>query len=97
MDRALHGRGDVSEKTRKLIVKIASERSYKPHPAARMLVMGRAPLSIGVCIPREIRFFFDQVRDGILQEARHFESVGINTLYRPFARYGKGEHEKMAL
>jgi LacI family transcriptional regulator len=95
VDRALHGRGDISEKTRKLIVKIASEQSYKPHPAARMLVMGRAPLSIGVCIPREIRFFFDQVRDGILQEARHFESVGINTLYRPFERYGMGEHEQM--
>ena len=40
---------------------------------------GTLPLSIGVCIPREIRFFFDQVRDGILQEAAHFESVGINT------------------
>jgi LacI family transcriptional regulator len=60
-----------------------------------MLVMGRAPLSIGVCIPREIHFFFDQVRDGILQEARHFESVGINTRYRPFERYGKGEHEEI--
>ncbi|MGA2986249.1 MAG: substrate-binding domain-containing protein [Terriglobia bacterium] len=95
VDRALHGRGDISEKTRKLIVQIASERRYKPHLAARMLVMGRAPLSIGVCIPREIRFFFDQVRDGILQEACHFESVGINTIYRPFERYGKGELDRI--
>jgi LacI family transcriptional regulator len=95
VDRALHGRGDVSERTRKLIIQIASERRYKPHPAARMLVMGRAPLSIGVCIPREIRFFFDQVRDGILQEAAHFESVGINTIYRPFERYGEGEREQI--
>lgn len=94
VDRALHGREDVSERTRKLIVEIASERGYKPHPAARMLVMGRAPLTIGVCIPREIRFFFDQVRDGILEEARYFESIGINAQYRPFERYGKGEREQ---
>lgn len=96
VDRALHGRGDVSEKTRRLIVQIASERRYKPHPAARMLVMGRSPVSIGVCIPREIRFFFDQVRDGILQEAGHFESVGISANYQPFERYGEGELERIA-
>ncbi len=95
VDRALHGRGDISEKTRQRIVQIASDRRYRPHPAARMLVMGRSPLSIGVCIPREIRFFFDQVRDGILQEAHHFESVGINALYRPFERYGEGERERI--
>jgi LacI family transcriptional regulator len=95
VDRALNERGDISEKTRKLIVQIASERRYKPHPAARMLVMGRAPLSIGVCIPREIRLFYDQVRDGILEEAYRFESVGINAIYQPFERLGKGEHERI--
>jgi LacI family transcriptional regulator len=91
VDRALHGRGDINDETRQRIVRIASECHYQPHPAARMLVIGRAPVAIGVCIPREIRFFFDQVRDGILREAQHFESVGFSALYHPFERYGMGE------
>lgn len=95
VDRALHGRSDIKGKTRELILQIAREHRYKPHPVARALVLGRAPLSIGVCIPREIRPFYDQVRDGILEEARRFESVGIKVTYCPYERLGKGEHEHL--
>lgn len=95
VDRALNRRGDISQKTRQLILQIASEQRYRPHLAARALVMGRSQLSIGVCIPREIRFFYDQVRDGILEEAHRFESVGIKVIYRPFERLGMGEHEQI--
>ena len=95
VDRALHGREGISEKARQRILSIAQERGYKPNLAARTLVVGKAALSIGVCIPREIHFFFDQVRDGIMEEARHYESVGITLDYRPIQRFGMGEREKI--
>ena len=95
VDRALHGRSAINQKTRDRILQIAQENGYKPNLAARMLVSGRAPLAIGVCIPREIRYFFDQVRDGILEEARRYESVGVTLEYRPSERYGEGEYERI--
>lgn len=94
VDRALHGRGDISEETRKLIVQIASQKGYTPNPAARALVIGRATLSIGVCIPREIRHFYDQVRDGILEEANRYDAMGITAIYHPYERLGKGECQR---
>jgi len=73
-DRALHGRKEINGQTRKRILHIAHELGYKPNLAARLLAVRRASLCIGVCIPREIHFFYDQVRHCILEEARRFES-----------------------
>ena len=83
VDRALHARKGVSQATRKRILEIAKRVGYTPNLAARMLSVGRANVKIGVCIPRESRFFFDQLRDGILDEGRRFESLGVEVLYRP--------------
>jgi LacI family transcriptional regulator len=62
VDRALHNRAGISEATRKKILRIAKKLSYTPHPAARILSVGSANLRIGVCIPKEIHFFYDQMR-----------------------------------
>ena len=83
VDRALHGRKEVNEKTRQRILKIAEKHGYSPNLTARALSVGRANIRIGVCIPREIHYFYDQLRDGIFDEARHFEHVGVDILYRP--------------
>jgi len=95
VDRALHRRKGISKETRKRILQIVRNLGYKPNLAARMLSVGRAPLRIGVCIPREIHFFYDQVRDGILSEARRFESLGVSVIYRPVPRLGAGEVERV--
>jgi LacI family transcriptional regulator len=95
VDRALHGRKGISRETRKRILQVAKELSYTPNPAARMLAVGRAPLRIGVCIPREIHYFYDQVRDGILAEAQRFESLGVSVIYDPVPRLGVGEIENV--
>ena len=86
VDRALHGRKEVNEQTRKLILRIAAEHGYTPNLTARALSVGRANVRIGVCIPREIRYFYDQMRDGIFDEARRFEHVGVELIYRPVKR-----------
>ena len=95
VDRALHGRKEINRRTRQRVLRIARQVGYKPNLAARLLAVGRAPLSIGVCIPREIHFFYDLVRQGILEEARRFESLGVSILSRPVRRLGAGEVERV--
>jgi len=55
--------------TYRWVPSIARQLGYKPNLAARALLKGPDSISIGVCIPREIRYYFDQLRDGILDEA----------------------------
>jgi len=93
VDRALHGRAGIKVETRKRVLQVARQLRYTPNPAARMLAVGHAPLCFGVCIPREIHYFYDQVRDGILAEARRFESLGVSVNYDPVPRLGAGEVE----
>lgn len=95
VDRALHGRKGISEKTRRRVLKIASELGYKPNLAARALSVGQAVLRIGICIPREIHFFYDQLRSGMLTEAARYNPLGVEVLYQPVERLGEGEDERV--
>jgi LacI family transcriptional regulator len=88
VDRALHGRKEVSEKTRRRILQIAEKHGYSPNLTARALSVGRANIRIGVCIPKEIHYFYDQIREGIFDEARRFDHVGVEVLYRPVKTLG---------
>ena len=88
VDRALNGRKEVSEKTRRRILELAEEHGYRPNPTARALSVGRSTIRIGVCIPSEIRYFYDQVRDGIIAETKQFEHLGIEVLYMPVPTLG---------
>jgi len=91
VDRALHGRRGISEETRRSVLKIAEELGYTPNLAARALSVGGAMVRIGVCIPRQIHFFYDQLRAGILDEAVRFGALGVEVLYHPVERLGEGE------
>ena len=95
VDRALHGRKGISEKTRQRVLTIAKNADYRPNLAARALSTAKPIARIGVCIPREIHFFYDQVRQGIWAEARSHEHLGVEFIYRPVDRQGMGEAEKL--
>src|SRR5215475_6485266 len=95
VDRALHGRSGIRESTRKKILAIAKQLSYTPHPAARALSIGRAQLRIGVCIPEEIHFFYDQMRSGIFDEAKRISGLGLELIYRPVPRLGEEEKSRI--
>ena len=71
VDRALHGRGGIKETTRKRILQIAQQIGYSPNLAARALSVAKSRVRIGVCIPKEIHFFYDQLWGGVQDEARH--------------------------
>ena len=91
VDRALHGRAGINESTRQRILQIAKRIGYTPNLAARALSVASANARIGVCIPREIRFFYDQLWNGILDEASRVAQLGVQFTYRPVQRLGVGD------
>lgn len=95
VDRALHGRKGINEKTRQRILAIAKNTNYKPNLAARALSSTKPIARIGVCIPREIHYFYDQVRQGIWSEARSHEHLGVELIYRSVDRQGVSEPERL--
>src|SRR5450755_5190506 len=93
VDRALHGRGGIKEATRLRILQIARQIGYTPNLAARALSVARASARIGVCIPREIHFFYDQLWSGVLEEAERVSQFGVEFINRPIQNLGEGDTE----
>jgi LacI family transcriptional regulator len=91
VDRALHGRGGIREATRRRILSVARQIGYTPNLAARALSVSRANARIGVCMPREIHFFYDQLWSGVLDEAKRVGQLGIQFLNRPVRSLGQGD------
>ena len=95
VDRALHGRGGIKEATCQRILEIARQIGYTPNLAARALSIARASARIGVCIPREIHFFYDQLWSGVLDEAKRVSQLGIEFVNRPVKALGEGDTEAL--
>lgn len=95
VDRALHGRKGISEKTRQHVLTIARNTGYRPNLAARALSTTKPIASVGVCVPREIHYFYDQVRQGIWAEARTHEHLGVDLIYRSVDRQGTDEVQRL--
>jgi LacI family transcriptional regulator, galactose operon repressor len=93
VDRALHGRDGISESTRDRILRIAEQIGYTPNLAARALSVARADLRIGVCVPREIHLFYDQLWSGILDEAHRVGQLGVHFVNRPVQALGDQDVE----
>lgn len=91
VDRALHGRSGIKESTRQRILQIARHMGYTPNLAARALSAVKVRTKIGVCVPREIHFFYDQLWSGILDEARRIAQLGIEFVNRPVQVLGGGD------
>jgi LacI family transcriptional regulator len=88
VDRALHGRGGIKDATRQRILQIARQIGYTPNLAARALSVTKSVSRIGVCMPREIHFFYDQLWSGVLEEARRLAQLGIQFVNRPVQTLG---------
>ena len=95
VDRALHGRPGIREATRKKVLRIAHKLAYSPNPAARALSVGRGALRIGVCIPREIHFYYDQMRSGILDESVRASGLGVELVQKLVPSLGVDEKKQM--
>jgi LacI family transcriptional regulator len=90
VDRALHGRPGINDATRQRVLDIAKQIGYRPNLAARSLSTGRR-IRIGVCVPQEIRYFYNEMWEGIHDEADRYVDRGIEFVFRPIPELGKGE------
>jgi LacI family transcriptional regulator len=91
VDRALHGRNGIRESTRQRILQIVRQIGYTPNLAARALSASKTGIRIGVCIPREIRFFYDQLWSGVLDESRRLTQLGVQFEFRPVRSLGEDD------
>jgi LacI family transcriptional regulator len=93
VDRALHGRGGIKESTRQRILQVARQIGYTPNLVARALSVAKSSARIGVCMPREIHFFYDQLWSGVLDEGRRVAQFGLQFVNRPVQVLGEGDTE----
>lgn len=92
VDRALHGRSDISLRTRARVLKKAEELGYRPNIAARSLKLNRR-LRIGVYFPKEIASFFDSLRSGVQAAAAASTGVNVEVVIRTFPGLDHGDLE----
>ena len=90
VDRALHGRAEISASTRERVIRKAEELGYRPNLAARSLKLDRR-LSIGVYFPRHIASFFDPLRAGVKAAAAAAMGVNVDLDFRTFPRLDEGD------
>src|SRR5258707_3060025 len=77
------------------ILQIARQVGYAPNLAARALSVAKANTKIGVCVPREIHFFYDQLWSGILEEARRAAHLGVQFVNRPMGILGERDTDAL--
>lgn len=92
VDRALHDRPGINDETRNRVLEVAKKIGYRPNLAARSLST-RKRIRIGVCVPREIRYFYNEMWEGIHEEVRRYTDRGIEFLLQPIPELGKGERQ----
>jgi LacI family transcriptional regulator len=92
VDRALHGRGRISEETRARVLDAAAALGYRPNLAARSL-SARTRQTIAVCLPRALEAFYGDVREGIAAAAEPFVQRGVDLAWFDHSRLGTGELE----
>ena len=88
VDRALKGRKGINKTTRERILEFAAANGYAPNPTAQALSFSRSAFRIGVCIPREIHYFYDHLNAGITDEAKRWQHVGLEVVYRRVKQLG---------
>lgn len=89
VDRALHGKPDVSPKTRALVLSKAESLGYRPNLAARYL-QSRRQVRISVQLPRRLALFWDSLREGIRTAAAPF-GPALHVDFRSYPRLGAGD------
>jgi LacI family transcriptional regulator len=89
VDRALHGKPDVSPATRERVLSMAEALGYRPNLAARYL-QSRKQLRISVHLPRKIALFWDSLREGIREAAAPF-APALHVDFRTYPYLGEGD------
>ena len=81
VDRALHGRSGISEKTRARILAEAERHGYAPNPAAREIITGRSSV-VAALMPQINSVFFMDLFDAL---KNHLRSNGLRMIFSAYA------------
>ena len=92
VDRALHGRGDVSPEVLERVLRIAQELNYRPNRAALGLAALKKPVRVGLLLPSERNPFFDEVIRGARAAEESLSDFGAAVLLESVRGYGSAEH-----
>lgn len=92
VDRALHGRPGINERTRQQVLEVARRIGYQPNLAARSLSTGKR-IRIGICVPREIAYFYNHLWAGIHDEVNRYRQSGMEFVEVPVPELGRGDRD----
>jgi LacI family transcriptional regulator len=90
--RALHDGTGISPTTKKKVLRMAKRLGYRPNLAARTLSQKRKP-KISVNTLQGTTSFWDEVRTGVMEEARAQGIENIELEFRTFPNLGEGDDE----
>ncbi len=96
VDRVLHNRGEVSEKTREKVMRIIEEGNYEPNLFARQLVLNRE-YSIATLLPvHKQEEFWALPERGINRSAEELKSFGVRNRFYLFEEENPSDFERVA-
>lgn len=82
VDRVIHNRGRVNEKTRTLVRAVMEELNYQPNLAAQGLAIRKKKLKLCMFVPDiEGHPYFADVREAALRKAEELEQYGVQVLF----------------
>ena len=81
VDRALHGRGEISAATKERILKAAKKYGYRPNPLVRELLSGKSR-TVGALVPSINSIFFLDLLSAIKTELRQGGATDDENAYR---------------
>jgi LacI family transcriptional regulator len=90
--RALHDHAGVSPMTKARVLQMAKSMGYRPNLAARYLSQKRK-LRISVNTIKGFTSFWDEVHEGITEEARSLGMDNVTVEFRRYPRVDEGEKE----
>lgn len=94
VDRALHGREGINPKTRERILAVARELGYETNRVASALSK-RTPVVLAALFPRELHYFYDDVRRGFRDAVAQLRDFRVLPHIREVEALGRGEEKAL--
>lgn len=82
VDRVLNGRGEVRRETRAKVLMAVRELDYHPNKAGKALAAQKKHVKIGIIVFGKDKPFFDDVIEGMNQEADEASIYGVDFILR---------------
>ncbi|TVR66221.1 MAG: LacI family DNA-binding transcriptional regulator [Spirochaetaceae bacterium] len=94
IDRALNGRGRISEETRERIARRAQELGYRPNLIARSLAMTTSARIIAI-VPKQPASFFQSILEGIRDAAENYADHPFSVEIRHTSKHDLTEQREI--